>query len=175
WVRATTDWQDAPAAGVAHRDDGQPVVRYVLGRRIGLDARTIDLRLELAAGEVASIDLRQAKPLDWSPPPNLDRGDPTVAGRQLVRLSSTPDAAGHLEHWRGRLTGHLVADLWLVVYADCGWARGELMVTASTTAPHDPVATIPRDLRIEWPGATAVVPGAPSSGLGPLLTQGEWI
>lgn len=171
WVRATTDWQDAPTAGVVQPDDTAPAVRYVLGRRIGLDARTIDLRLELAAGEVATVDLRHAKPLDWAHPLNLDRGDPVVAGTQLHRISSTPDGAGFLEHWRARLTAHLVADLWLVVYADTGWARGELVVCASTTAPHEPTAALPQDLTLRWPGAVASVPGAPSSGLGPLLTR----
>lgn len=83
--------------------------------------------------------------------------------------------AGWLAHLRGRVTGHVVADLWALHYPGSGYARGELMVTASPTFPQNTTATLPHDLRLEWGGALALVPGAPSSGLGALRYAGDQI
>jgi hypothetical protein len=150
----------------------------VYGRRVGLDVRTVDLHLTLAAGETRSVDLRNLRDMDFEPgplPPVDMLGVPTIGGTDLRVVRIDPDGAGWLAHLRGRITPHVVADLWALHSPGSGYARGELMVTASTTLPHDPSATLPDDLRLEWGGALALVPGAPSSGLGPLLHAGDQI
>lgn len=161
WKRATVDVMPPTKAGLAGD------VLYVLGRHVGADARTVDLRLRLAPGEVRSIDLRKADPaqFDLAPlpaDPLAFFGMPSIAGVPFSLVDANPDGAAWLAHLRARTGPMLCVDLWVTWYPDQpSWATGEAVVTASNPSVPDLVATVPEDFRLRFGAADVVVPGLP--------------
>ena len=161
WKRATVDVMPPTKAGVAGD------VLYVLGRHVGADARTVDLRLRLAPGEIRTIDLRKADPaqFDLAPlpaDPLAFFGMPSIAGMPFSLVDAKPDGAAWLAHLRARTGPMLCVDLWVTWYPDQpSWATGEAIVTASNPTVPDLVATVPEDFRLRFGAADVVVPGLP--------------
>lgn len=159
WKRATVDVMPPTKAGLAGD------VLYVLGRRIGSDARVIDLRVRLAPGEIRTIDLRKADAaeFDLGPLPANPLaffGMPSIAGVPLSMVDAKPDGAAWLAHLRARTGPMLCVDLWVTWYPDQpSWATAEAVVTASNPTVPDLVATVPEDFRLRFGTADVVVPG----------------
>lgn len=180
WVRTVLDKHDGlPEVGIVHPDDGTMPVHYVLGNRVGLDCRSIDLRLEIAAGEQRSIDLAGAADWDWKRQDVLAEspdvfGVPAVNGTPLQLLSMAPAGAGYDLHFRGRVGRMLVANVWATHYPDQpGFARSELVACASNPTVPDLVEAFPNGLAVTWGRATVLVPGLADGD--DLLTPGETI
>lgn len=176
WIRATTDFEPAAEAGVlTHPRAGTAI--YVMGRRVGRDARIVDIRCDLNAGQLPSFDLSTATPFEFvrgDPPadPEAFFGRITVAGVRLPFVSAVPDGAGYLAHFRGRVTAMLCANVWLWWYPD--WpalAFGEVVLCASNGSITDMEARAPADCRLAFGAADVFVPGLP--GGAPLLPEGE--
>lgn len=169
WKRCTVDVMPPHKAG--ELPDG---TRYVIGRAIGADARVIDLRLKLASGDVATLNLAKSREIDFAVTPLAadTLGQPTLAGQPLALISARQDGAGHLLHYRGRSTAMLNADLWVVWYPDRpAVASGEIVVCASNPAVSDPTAVVPDKFTLQF-GSTVLVPGAQGGGPCLLLPQG---
>ncbi|MCC7063407.1 MAG: hypothetical protein IT456_11420 [Planctomycetes bacterium] len=161
WKRATVDVLPPAKAGQAGD------VRFVLGRRIGSDARAIDLHLRLAPGEIRTIDLRKSEPCDFAlaqlpANPLAFFGLPSIADVPFGIVGVQPDGAAWLAHLRARTGPMLCTDLWVTWYPDQpSWATAEAIVTASNPTVPDLVATVPDDFRLRFGTADVVVPGLP--------------
>lgn len=161
WKRATVDVMPPAKSGLA----GDVV--YVLGRRIGSDARAIDLRLRLAPGEIRTVDLRKSEPRDFTlaqlpSNPLAFFGQPSIANVPFGIVGVQPDGAAWLAHLRARTGPMLCTDLWVTWYPDQpSWAMGEAVVTASNPSVPDLVATVPDNFSLRFGPADVVVPGLP--------------
>lgn len=141
WCRATIGTKPKHPTGVVTAPNGD-VTPYVLGRAIGLDTWVVDLRVHLAAGERASLDLATALPATLPPfPVTPDRwfgwlgGLPEFAGvpMALVPGSLAADGAAVTSHWRCRVPPMFVADFFCRWHGE-PWMHGELVLTASNPA-----------------------------------------
>lgn len=159
WKRATVDVVPPAVAGLVGD------VRYVLGRRIGSDARVVDVRVRLNPGEIRSIDLSGATtaPFTLGPLPANPLeyfGLPSIAGVPFSIVDAKPDGAAWLAHLRARTGPMLCTDLWVTWYPDQpSWATAEAVVTASNPSVPDLVATVPEDFRLRFGAADVAVPG----------------
>ncbi len=148
---------------------------YVLGRKIGLVGRVLDLRVTLAAGEDRTVDLARAAPATWQPglaPDPLNYyGQLSLAGLALPILDIAVDGAAVVVHARGRPAAGLWAECWFQIYRDQAFAQGELVLTAGDPASPALSAACPTDLRLACGAATVLVPGLPVGS--PLLPAGE--
>jgi hypothetical protein len=142
WRRFTTD-QALPEAGWLGGH------RFVLGRRIGLDARIIDLHVTLAPGQVLELDPATAvsEPFRIGPiPANPVEffGIPRLNWANMKLLGAQPDGAAYLAHFRAIDRDMFCVDLWLWWYPDQpGWCQGEVVVTASNVSIPDLGAATP--------------------------------
>lgn len=172
WVRATVD---KPIKESGRVED----VLFVAGPSVGLDARIVDLKISLRAGELRSVDLSNPSPAAFvrgSLPQNplAYFGGVFIASQPMMLISLNPSGAGYDTHFRARSSAvpMLCTDLWLTWYPDCpGWATGEAMTTASNPSVPDVTATIPSNFNLIFGEADVYPLGAPSTGLG-LLTSG---
>lgn len=160
WKRATVDVMPPGKAGLAGD------VAYVLGRRIGADARVVDLHLHLAPGEVRSINLGKTDAAEFDlgslpADPLAFFGLPSIAGVPFGIVGVQADGAAWLAHLRARTGPMLCTDLWVTWYPDQSWATGEAVVTASNPTVPDLVASVPEDFRLRCGAADVVVPGLP--------------
>jgi len=145
WARTTVDTRPAHDAGVL--PDG---TRYVLGRRTGLDVWAVDVRLELAARELRTVDLAQAAA---TPVPALSLpGDPlahfggwaTFGGVPMAIVGLGADGAGWALHLRSRAGRTFVCDAWIDWRPDEPWlATGEVLLTSSNPAVPDVLEVVP--------------------------------
>ncbi len=177
WVPVSTAW---PGDREQAKLDNE--TRYVLGRRVGKQARMMHVHLRLGAGEVRTLDFATAQvttdvhprmPADVIANPLGVVGRPVVSGIPLSLVELRPDGASFLVHFRGRLTPMLQAELWCQWYPDQPWASIELGVWASNAERADLGISLPADLRLEWSPGTVMVRGATVGA--PLLPAGEWI
>lgn len=161
WYRLTTD-HPIPAAGEI---DGVP---YARGHAQG-DAWIVDLRVDLAPGQVLELDPARAT---LGPLRAVDVhealaqiGTPTVAGVPMGVVDSEQDGAAVLVHYRAKVSANLVADLWLWAYPGQPWCRGVATFVAGNPEIPDLVAVVPEGLTIEIRGAFVAtperLPGAP--------------
>ncbi|MBL8752257.1 MAG: hypothetical protein JNK15_03065 [Planctomycetes bacterium] len=171
WKRVTVDV--APPHQVGRVGD----TLFVVGRAVGVDTRVVDVLVSLPPGGKVTVDLAAAGPAAWtlgglpSSPAAWFGGWASIAGTPLQIVSLAADGAGWLVHLRARpaVAPMLVCDLWLVWYPDApGWARGEVMVTASNPTMPAMAATIPAGFILSFGSAIVAVPG----GNGPLLAPG---
>lgn len=152
WIRTTVDKPIADAGRVGS-------TTFVAGRQVGLDTRVVDLRVTLDAGATRSIDLAASADVVFVRGP-APTDVPRLMGVPMAHLSTIPDGAGYLSHYRARQGPMFVVDLWVVRYPDePGWCRGEAMVTASNPAVPDMSATVPAGFGLWFPGASTVLPG----------------
>lgn len=147
WVRATLDRKPPHAAGTVTLPDGD-VVPWQLGRTFGADCMTVDLRVDLAAGQRVTLDLRRAvaarpEPFRW--PPDLLGwlgGLPHFGGAPMALLSLAQDGAALCSHWRCRVGRMFVADAWLRWYGAAEpWMHGEVTLTCSHPGVPDLIET----------------------------------
>lgn len=181
WKRATIDRNPVYAVGTVNG------TKYVVGRRLGRSARTIDLHVRLAPGEVVSLDLTQAQPATFTIQPIPGDplaffGCPSIANVPFAVDNVIVDGAAYLTHFRARVGRMLHVDLWTTWYPDQpGWCNGEVVVTASNPAVADMSAPIPADFTLRFGQADVFVPGlspstTPAQALGAcLLALGEAI
>ncbi|MFY9341207.1 MAG: hypothetical protein WAT39_01875 [Planctomycetota bacterium] len=172
WTRVTVD--RAPP----HQVGNVAGSLFVVGRQVGLETRVVDVRVSLPAGGTLSLDLATSTPATFAlgglPAAPLAHfgGWATVGSTPLQIVSLAPDGAGWLVHLRARpapAVPMLCADLWLVWYPDRpGWARGEVLITASNPAVPAMSATVPANFDLRFGSAIVAVPG----GVGPLLAPG---
>jgi len=164
WKRCTVDVMPPHEAGQVG------AARYVLGRRIGLDVRVIDLRVHLEPGEVRSIDLSTAAPWAFArgplpADPLAFFGAPSIAAVPLQLIDLRADGAAYLLQLRARVGPMLCTNLWTWWYPDQpAWAIGEAVVCASNPAVTDMTATVPTDFRLRFGAADVLVPGAQAGG-----------
>lgn len=179
WKRLTVDTRPPHDAGTA--PDG---TAFVLGRQVGVDTWTVDLRVDLRAGEARSIDLAAARPAPFqrgalpANPAAHFGGAATFAGVPLSWLSIRPDGAGYLAELRGRVGRMLCATAWLHWYPDQpGWCHGELLLIASNPGVPDMGELIPRDARLRFGDALVFLPGAGPNGTAvanvPVMAEGD--
>jgi hypothetical protein len=139
WIRATVDREPPHAAG--ERDGAT----YVMGRRVGIDTRVVDVRCSLAPGQRRDLDLATFPGVDFALAPlPVDLlaqfgGWPSVNGAPLAVVSVVPDGAGWTAALRARVPGTrlLVCDLWITWYPAQGWCHGEALLTASNPTVPD--------------------------------------
>ena len=167
WYRTTTDAR-IPKSGTI---DG---VRYVMGRRIGIVARCIDLWLDLEPGDLHELDPSRAIAGEFEPPPvpnPTDLGVPSIAGVPLAVVSIDRDGAGFSGHFRARTSPMLCVDLWAHYYPGQWWARGTVVVTASNCAVPDMAEVVPHGFILRFGDAACIVPGQPNMSA-PLMPEG---
>ncbi len=172
WKRTTVDV--APPFPAGRVGD----VTYVVGRKVGLDAWVVDVRVDLAPGQQIEVDLHSSTAIEWSlaPPPAGDAaiahfgGPLMLGGTPMQVVSLRPDGAAWLVHCWARSGRMLGVDVWLPWYPDQpGWAQGEAMVTASNPTVPDMVATA-ENLQLQFGDALLLVPGRPFGS--PLVDAG---
>ena len=165
WKRCTVDVMPPHEAGQVANGFSNKITHFVLGRRIGVDVRVIDLRVRLEPGEIRSIDLSAATPWGFTRgslplDPLAFFGQPSIAGVPLSVANVQPDGAGWLVHLRARVGPMLHTDLWTTWYPDQpGWCAGELAVTASNPAVPDVTATVPDGFLLRFGAADVLIPG----------------
>lgn len=172
WKRTTIDSEPPHVAGELGG------ARYVLGRRIGLEARVVDVHCSLAPGQHLELDLAKAAAIDFalgSPPadPLAHFGGPVLlAGVPLDVVALAADGAAWTVQLRCRVGRMLCANIWLTWYPDQpGWCAGEVLVVASNPSVPDLSATIPPAFALRFGDALVLVPGrAPGD---PLLAAGD--
>lgn len=176
WRRTTMDW-DMPAAAIEAAG-----VLAVKGPAAGKGLWIVDVRADLKPGDMRRVDLRTGAKRAWALPPISPEsisqfGTPQLAGRPLSVRGVTPEGAGYLVHFSGRLGGLGHADLWLKHYPDApGIAAGELVICASNPAVPDLEWAAPADLTLRFGEAAVLVPGKARGALieeGDLLADGQ--
>ena len=158
WLRRTVD--QAPP-----HDSGQvDGASYVLGRRVGIACRVIDLRVRLGAGDYHTFDLGAAKRAEAPdvilPDDPLGHfGAPVVSGTTLALRGATINGAGLDVHFAARVGRMLWVDLWATYYQGQPWVQAEVLVTCSNPTTPDMAATVPGDFRLRFGDADVLVPG----------------
>ena len=166
WVRTTTD--EAPALLSGALPNG---ASYILGRRVGLDTRIVDIHCDLAPGQSLQLDLSQAEP--WQPvpsfPPDLVAhfgGElfPSCDESPMDLVALQVDGAAILAQFR-ELRSDGALDLWVWWYPDePAWCHGEALFTKSVPEDPSPTGAVP-DIRLSWGDAIVDVlgvrPGSP--------------
>lgn len=172
WVRATIDRAGAPAVGRVGTVD------YAVGRAVGLNLWVVDLKVALAPGAAATVNLANATARELPPAPagTLARwlGGPVyVNGVEMQRIESRPDGAGWLGHWRARHGRTFCTDLWLTYYPDQpAWCSGEVMVTSSNPTVTDTHEITPvSGIRVQVGDAVTIVPNVKRLPSGALVQE----
>lgn len=180
WHRTTVDRLPPHLRG--RTVDG---IEYAVGRQIGLLGYCVDLRLKLAPGQAAKVDLAASSPIDADAPLLTEDlvGRPLVTGTKLVlartsvggRENPLVDGAGTTMHWSGRPWASAPmfhVDVWATCYPRQPWSVGEMVITASNPTVPDLVATVPiGGLVLGWTDGVAIVDGMQLGA--PLLAGGE--
>ncbi len=161
WKRTVVDVRPPAAAGA--RGD----LRYVLGRRTGLDTWAVDLHLKLAAGEQQTLDLSTFPATPVAPvlapadPAHYFGGACRVGGVALAIAAVAIDGAAVSGHLQGRIAPMLHVDVWTMWYPDQpGMMTGEAVVTCSNGSIPDLGATIDKPLHLAFGDAVVDVAGA---------------
>jgi hypothetical protein len=174
WKRCTVDVMPAHEAGHVTAPGGN--CDYVLGRRVGLDTRIVDLRVHLNPWQVVAFDLSTATPWNFvrgplPQDPEAQFGVLTIGGDRLPILSVIPDGGAWLLHGRVRRGPMLCIDLWMWWWPDQpGWAQGEVVVTASNPSVSKMLTIVPADFRLAFGDALVLIPDLPCGS--PLLPAG---
>lgn len=170
WKRTTID--RAPP----HEVGQVGTVTYVVGRRIGLDARVVDVRVTLAPGQKIAVDLASATASTWTRAPlpadllGHFGGPMTFAGQPMAVVGLLEDGAGYTAQFRGRAGRMICANVWVTWYPDQpGWASGEAITVASNPAVPDMVEVAPAGLDLRFGDALVLLPGR---GMAPLIPPG---
>lgn len=175
WKRTTIDSEPPYPAGVF--SDGSV---YVTGRRIGLDARVVDVWCRLAPGQRLDVNLKNASAYDFALQPLPD--DPvgyfggllTIGGLPLEWVGLEPDGAAWTVHLRRRVGRMICVDVWLQWYPDQpAIAPGEVMIIASNPAVPDMGEAAPQGMHLQFGDALIGVPGLRLGA--PLLAPGTYL
>lgn len=153
-------------------------LRYVVGRRTGLDTYAVDVHCRLNPGEVREVDLARAQP--WAfvrgavpSDPMVYFGTPAIGGAIFAFIGIAADGAGWSVHLRARepYRPMFVSDLYLLWYPDHpATAIGEATVTASNPAVPDMGAVVPTSFDLHFGDALVCIPGLPVGA--PLMPAG---
>jgi hypothetical protein len=156
WVRLVTD-QDVGDKPVVNN-----FATVVPGRKLGLNARIVDVRIDVGPEQ------RVVVPLTGSPATSWQLGGvdvaaigwPQVGGQDMILETAQADGAGWLARFHLRVGPMLHVRMWALYRPDePGMARGEVMVTASSPNVPDLVADTGEGLRVTWGSAHVGVVG----------------
>lgn len=172
WKRTTIDRTPPREVGMVGP------ITYVVGRRIGLDARVVDLRVTLAPGQKIAVDLASATESTWTRAPlPADMlwhfgGPTTFAGQPMAVVGLIEDGAGYTAQFRGRAGRMICSNVWITWYPDQpGWACGEAITVASNPAVPDMVEVAPAGLDLRFGDALVLLPGRGMASLIPAGTR----
>lgn len=157
WIRRTIDFELAPEVEVAGGGEA-PDLRVLIGRRVGIASRVVDLHVRRAPRVTGHIGFAALEPRTQPLPAftaeqkDIAAQRPVINGHQMGLVSSRGNGAGLDLHFHVRIGPMLSVDFFATVYPEQPWGSGEALINASNPDVGD-MKAIFAGLEIQWAGA----------------------